>query len=170
MYVTGLLYYFLVYISATMRVLIVVALIVGIALADDDKASKITADQSICDVCRCDTKSKLIDCAERNLTATFSAAQWNATTVLDTISFEDNAIRNVTAFPALKVRVLCLRENQIDSIEANAFRELELLEELDLSMNRLTYQALRPNVFDGKYDAHTYEPLKHLKVCRNVCA
>lgn len=79
-------------------------------------------------------------------------------------SFEDNKIVNVTAFPALTIRVLILKENDISSIVANAFKELTLIEEIDLSSNKLTFEALRPNIFEGNYDPKEYEPLLMLKV------
>lgn len=60
--------------------------------------------------------------------------------------------------------MLILKENNISYIVANAFKELTLIEELDLSSNKLTFESLRPNVFEGKYDPKEYEPLSLLKV------
>lgn len=70
----------------------------------------------------------------------------------------------MTAFPLLNIRVLILKENDITSIVRNAFRDLPLIEEIDLSSNKLTFESLRPNIFEGKYDPIDYEPLKLLKV------
>lgn len=77
--------------------------------------------------------------------------------------FDNNGIDVVTQFPNLDIRILSFKNNKIRKIEARAFRNLTLLERLDLSYNRLTYEALRPNVFEGKFDAHVYEPLENLK-------
>lgn len=79
-------------------------------------------------------------------------------------SFEDNKIVNVTVFPALTIRVLILKENDITFIATNAFKELTLIEEIDLSSNKLTFESLRPNIFEGNYDPKEYEPLMMLKV------
>lgn len=131
---------------------------------DDNAPAAATTDKPICDVCKCDVKHQLIDCAHLQLDTAFTAAQWNATAVQPTVSLANNALRNVTAFPKMPVHVLNLSRNQIERIEAGAFRELDELQELDLSDNWLTYQSLRPDVFDGKYSPKAYEPLRELKV------
>lgn len=77
---------------------------------------------------------------------------------------DNNYIRNVTIFPKLAIRILNLRENKIDTIARYAFRDLAHLEVLDLSNNWLTFDSLRPEVFEGNYDPVNYEPLKSLKV------
>lgn len=148
-----------------------VLLLLFAQLASLGSATNNATEPSICVVCACDVARFQIDCTNRTLDATFGDAQWNATEVravaAQTLRFDSNAIRNLTAFPALPaVRVLSLRDNRIERIAANAFRQLDVLEELDLSGNRLTYQTLRPDLFVGKYDPLTYEPLKHLKVGR----
>lgn len=87
--------------------------------------------------------------------------------IFDNISFHslnNNKISNVIAFPYVKIRVLNLRQNLIDVIAPHAFKELTLLEELDLSSNKLTFDILKPNVFQGKYNPAEYQPLEHLKV------
>lgn len=164
-----------------MRLLFGIALLMcasaGAARADDKSPAKAdaadavavaaaapAADKAICDVCNCDVKHQLIDCTGLKLDAAFTAAQWNATAVQPTVNLANNALRNVTAFPKMPVHVLDLSDNQIDRIEPAAFRELDQLQELDLSDNRLTYQAMRPDVFDGKYSPKAYEPLGNLKV------
>lgn len=60
--------------------------------------------------------------------------------------------------------MLILKENDISNIAANAFKELALIEEIDLSSNKLTFESLRPNIFEGNYDPKEYEPLSLLKV------
>lgn len=57
-----------------------------------------------------------------------------------------------------------MSENKIDIIARYAFRNLPDLEVIDLSSNLLTFDTLRPEVFEGKYDPVNYEPLKSLKV------
>lgn len=59
---------------------------------------------------------------------------------------------------------MILSENSISKIEKSAFRNLSVIEEIDLSSNKLTFESLHPNIFEGKYDAVNYEPLKFLKV------
>lgn len=77
--------------------------------------------------------------------------------------FAWNGIQVVTEFPKLDIRSLSFHNNQIRKIEYRAFRNLTLLEKLDLSENRLTSAALQKEVFEGFYDSHIYEPLKNLK-------
>lgn len=78
--------------------------------------------------------------------------------------FSNNAITKVPMFPDLIVIRLILKRNAIDSIATQAFRNLTELEELDLSYNNLTFAALRPEVFKGRYNPDNYEPLTALKV------
>lgn len=70
----------------------------------------------------------------------------------------------MSQFPKLSIRHLSFRHNVIRKIERAAFRNLSLLETLDLSYNRLTYEELHPTVFEGAYDAGAYEPLTNLRV------
>lgn len=78
--------------------------------------------------------------------------------------FDNNGIELVTQFPKLPIRHLSFRHNAIRKIEKAAFMNLTLLETLDLSFNRLTYEEMHPTVFEGTYDAANYEPLKNLRV------
>lgn len=70
----------------------------------------------------------------------------------------------MSQFPELAIRHLSFRHNAIRKIEKAAFKNLTLLESLDLSFNRLTYEEMPPTIFEGNYDAETYEPLKNLRV------
>lgn len=70
----------------------------------------------------------------------------------------------MTQFPKLPIRHLSFRHNVVRKIERAAFRNLSLLESLDLSYNRLTYEQMPQSIFEGAYDAATFEPLKNLKV------
>lgn len=69
----------------------------------------------------------------------------------------------MTQFPKLDIRVLSFQHNKIRKIVPRAFQNLTLLEKLDLSFNRLTSDILRPEVFEGHYDAHIFEPLQNVK-------
>lgn len=69
----------------------------------------------------------------------------------------------MTQFPDLDIRILSLKNNKISKIEAAAFQNITSLEVLDLSWNRLTFATLNENVFQGRYNAYAYEPLKNLK-------
>lgn len=146
--------------------------------------------KSICDTCKCNEKLKTIDCEDLQLRTMFSTELWvaleNSTDLLDTVRYiisriklcgrisntiglsflrlDNNIIRNVTIFPKLAIRVLNLRENKIETIARYAFRDLAQLEVLDLSSNWLSFDSLRPEVFEGNYDPVVYEPLKKLKV------
>lgn len=98
----------------------------------------------------------------------FTPEEWatvNQTeTAVDNVRFDNNGIAIVTQLPSLDIRYLSFRHNVIHKIEKGAFKNLTLLEHLDLSFNRLTSDVLNPEVFEGKYAAETYEPLKHLKI------
>lgn len=76
----------------------------------------------------------------------------------------NNELPKVTKFPNIPVKILDLSNNEIASIEKQAFIELQSMEELDLSYNKLTSEALSAEVFEGKYDPNEYEPLKSMKV------
>lgn len=65
-----------------------------------------------------------------------------------------------------KITLLDLSHNEIKSIEKAAFKDLISVEEINLSHNKLTSDVLLPEVFEGRYDASVYEPLKELKTLR----
>lgn len=69
----------------------------------------------------------------------------------------------VTQFPELNIKVLSFRHNKINKIEPRAFKNLTLLEKLDLSCNQLDIKSLKKDVFEGHYNAEKYEPLGNLK-------
>lgn len=74
-----------------------------------------------------------------------------------------NGIEIITQFPNLDIRILSFRHNKIRKIEQRAFFNLQLLEKLDLSDNKLTHDALSRQVFEGHYNAQELEPLENLK-------
>lgn len=105
--------------------------------------------------------------------ALFTAAEWealkNATEGFsyEIINYSHNNINNLTRFPSLStVKTLDLSHNDIQAIEPLAFHDLDGLEILDLSNNRIDSTALKQEVFEGKYDPTLYEPLKNLKVLK----
>lgn len=65
-----------------------------------------------------------------------------------------------------KITFIDLSHNEIKFIEKGAFRDLILIEEINLSHNKLTSDVLLPDVFEGRYDETVYEPLKELKTLR----
>lgn len=121
----------------------------------------------VCATCSCDPKTKTINCAAIQLFNLFTIDEWqmlNTTeSPVDTVSFENNGIAEITPFPTLSIRHLSFRHNRIERIAKQTFKNLTLLEHLDLSFNQLTSNALVPEVFEGKYAPETYEPLKYLK-------
>lgn len=72
----------------------------------------------------------------------------------------------MTRFPQLPIKFLDLSHNAIALIEKRAFYDLEFLETLDLSYNKIDSTVLAPDVFEGHYDPTEYEPLKHLSVLK----
>lgn len=76
----------------------------------------------------------------------------------------NNEITIIHPFPVLKIKILNLHRNKISIIDKDAFYNLTLLEELDLSSNALTTRTLLPEIFEGHFSASTFEPLQNLKV------
>lgn len=132
-----------------------------------DKDKQIAITKSICSSCNCDVEKGALDCSERNLAQNFKATDFealNASMPLTNAFFRYNQIKNISAYPDVTIVNLDLSHNLISLIEKSAFAELRLLTQLDLSHNRLQSDMLTPEVFQGRYDAVEYEPLKKLKV------
>lgn len=70
----------------------------------------------------------------------------------------------ITKFPQLNIRSLSFRHNAIRKIEDEAFKNLDNLESLDLSFNRLTFEVMKPKIFRGKFAPTEIEPMHYLKV------
>lgn len=103
----------------------------------------------------------------------FSLSNWavlNATgDEYEVLKLDHNLLENVDVqFPALHfpLKVIDFRHNKISKVVKNAFANLDYLEEIDFSFNELTTENLKPEVFEGKYSANEYEPLKSLKRLR----
>lgn len=102
-----------------------------------------------------------------NMFTTDEWTAWNSSgSQTDIVRLENNGISTVNAFPSLNIRFLSFKHNVITKIEKNAFKNLTLLEHLDLSYNKITTEELKPEVFEGKYSPETYEPLKNLKILK----
>ncbi|XP_063709861.1 leucine-rich repeat transmembrane protein FLRT3-like [Culicoides brevitarsis] len=127
-------------------------------------------DLKICQKCKCDRSNRTLDCSSRQLTTLFDDADWKALNSsgfdFDTVNFAGNAITNVTQLPQLPIKFLDISHNGISAFARRAFLNLELLETLDLSYNQIKSDALIPEVFEGHFDASTYEPLKKVRVLR----
>lgn len=129
----------------------------------------------ICTKCKCDKENKIIDCTYKKLEILFTKDDWDALKnqsgtdfPYTTIDLSHNSINNLTRFPTIpNVTVINLSYNNISAIEPRAFIDLaESLEKIDLSYNKIDSSILRSDVFEGKYDATTYEPMKNLKVLK----
>lgn len=141
------------------------------AAATSSNSTSTTTPPKICETCKCDAHTSNIDCSALKLNVTFPASLWAPIAATGTdktrVTFAHNGIHTVTAFPRLNITHLDLSGNRIAAIVPNAFRNLSAtLVELDLSDNLLTYQTLRPDAFNGKYDPVAYEPLRELRVLR----
>lgn len=64
------------------------------------------------------------------------------------IDLSENLIRNVTAMAELPVRVLNLSRCSIEFIENASFKDLQQMQVLDLSHNKLTTEKLSPHAFE----------------------
>lgn len=132
-----------------------------------EKEKQTAVTNSICSSCNCDIEKGALDCSDRNLALNFKASDFEALSAsmpLTNVFFKYNQIKNITVYPNVTIVTLDLSNNQIGLIENGAFAELPLLAELDLSFNRLQSDMLTPQVFQGRYDATEYQPLKKLRV------
>lgn len=103
----------------------------------------------------------------------FSVDDWavlNATEAsYEILKLDHNLLENIdVVFPPLRfpLKVIDFRHNKISQIVSKAFINLEYLEEINLSFNEMTTEKLKPEIFEGKYAANEYEPLKPLKRLR----
>uniref|UniRef100_U5EN60 Putative integral to membrane n=1 Tax=Corethrella appendiculata TaxID=1370023 RepID=U5EN60_9DIPT len=123
---------------------------------------------TLCTSCDCNSKSKTFDCSNRHLQKLFTLKDWlslnESGIAVDIMILSGNGIDNLTQFPPLDVKKLDLSYNNIDTIENNAFQDLKSLEELNLSNNKLSSKSLTPTVFQGRFSADLYEPIKELKI------
>jgi Leucine-rich repeat (LRR) protein len=100
----------------------------------------------------------------------FTLEQWAALNATkdnyEVLKLDHNNLENVdVAFPPLRfaLKVIDFRHNKIKKIVKNAFTNLNYLEEVNLAFNQLTAESLIPQIFEGKYAAAEFEPMKSLK-------
>ncbi|CAH0713006.1 unnamed protein product, partial [Brenthis ino] len=118
-------------------------------------------------VCRkCSCKDAKVDCFDQSLTEFFSKEDWANLKEFKPISIDlsDNLITNVTAMAELPVKVLNLSRCSISFIENASFKDLQKMETLDLSHNKLTSDKLSPHAFEGRYLPEEYEPLASMRI------
>lgn len=127
----------------------------------------------ICQKCDCTKTPTQIDCSKRNLTDLFTLRDWVALNSSDgafeTILFNGNALKSLDLqFPDLKftIKRVDFSHNQIATFGRAIFKNLLALEEIDLSHNAIEMVNLKPEVFEGRYSAESYEPLKTVKVLK----
>ncbi|KAH8341464.1 chondroadherin [Drosophila kikkawai] len=123
-------------------------------------------ESALCKKCICNLDTSLLDCSEK-LGQWLSAEEWEILTNGDyefkTIKLEHNNLTSVAILPKYSVENLYLAYNQIADIADAAFQNLTELSTLDLSHNKLTAKALRPDVFKGRYSENAFEALKNMK-------
>ncbi|CAH2101948.1 unnamed protein product [Euphydryas editha] len=117
----------------------------------------------ICRKCIC--KDAKVNCFDKSVDKFFSKEEWTnlkefKPTIVD---LSENPIIEVTALAELPVKVLNLSRCSIESIERASFKDLQQMEVLDLSYNKLTYVNLSPHAFEGRYSSEKYEPLASMR-------
>jgi len=128
----------------------------------------------ICQVCQCQAVMEplYIDCTAKDVEKSFLDSDWplHSPVAYMDVRFDKNRLREITPFPKLPITSLSYLGNNIEVIATAAFRNLPLLEHLDLSENRLSQESLYLNVFEGAFMKDEFEPipLKTLKVGYNL--
>nr|XP_026483458.1 leucine-rich repeat neuronal protein 3-like [Vanessa tameamea]XP_026483459.1 leucine-rich repeat neuronal protein 3-like [Vanessa tameamea] len=118
------------------------------------------------EICRkCVCKDAKVDCFDQSLTVFFKKDEWANLKEFKptTVDLSENAITNVTVMAELPVKVLNLSRCSIEFIENASFRDLQQMEVLDLSHNKLTTDKLSPHAFEGRYLPEEYEPLASMR-------
>ncbi|XP_020807240.1 phospholipase A2 inhibitor isoform X2 [Drosophila serrata] len=120
----------------------------------------------LCKKCICNFDTSLLDCSEK-LGQWLSAEEWeiliNGDLTFKTIKLEHNNLTSISILPKYSVENLYLAYNQITDIADGAFQNLTEMTTLDLSHNKLTAKALRPDVFKGPYTVHNFKALEKMK-------
>lgn len=104
----------------------------------------------------------------------FTEGEWAALNATEDANYEElqmdhNLLEKIDqAFPPLKfaLKKISFKHNNISKIIKNAFSNLQYVSEIDLSFNNLKADAVRPDVFEGRYSPDEYEPIPSLKVLR----
>lgn len=126
----------------------------------------------ICVSCNCNEGTPfVINCSSIQLQGAFLFPDWPNDVVIYSIEaiFDDNQFDEITQFPELPLLKLSYRGNAIQYIQNAAFKNLKILEYLDLSENKLTHESITANAFEGPFNDEDYEPLpiKTLKLGYN---
>ncbi|KAH8246779.1 hypothetical protein KR038_010359, partial [Drosophila bunnanda] len=120
----------------------------------------------LCKKCICNLDTSLLDCSEK-LGKWLSDEEWEILTNGDftfkTIKLEQNNLTSISILPKYSVENLYLAYNQIADIADAAFQNLTEMTTLDLSHNKLTTKALRPDVFKGPYTVDNFKALQQMK-------
>ncbi|XP_034828103.1 leucine-rich repeat neuronal protein 3-like [Maniola hyperantus] len=117
----------------------------------------------ICRKCIC--KDDKVNCFDQGIVEFFKKEEWAILKPMKpaTIDLSENLIRNITAVAELPVKVLNLSRCSIELIEKASFQNLQQMQVLDLSHNKLTTANLSPHAFEGRYSPEEYEPLASLR-------
>ncbi|KAL4711237.1 hypothetical protein ACJJTC_019078 [Scirpophaga incertulas] len=129
----------------------------------DTVTEPIAAESGICRKCVC--KDNKVDCAEQGLTTFFDKTEWEGLQPLKptVVDLSDNSFENITGLAALPIQTLNLSRCGIEYIENSSFKDLQQMQVLDLSHNKLT-SRLSPHAFEGRYSPEEYEPLESMRV------
>ncbi|XP_044733091.1 SLIT and NTRK-like protein 5 isoform X2 [Chrysoperla carnea] len=126
----------------------------------------------ICKFCKCVKPNEqvvLMDCTLKNLTTTPAnlwPSQNNETKItFITVNLSHNKFVKLGKLPATDIESVhvSLSNCMIREIERCAFAPIPNIEYLDLSWNQLNGDALRPSVFQGKFNIMEYDPLNKLE-------
>ncbi|KAG5679879.1 hypothetical protein PVAND_009416 [Polypedilum vanderplanki] len=156
-------------------ILVFLFLVVGLIYGDEKatKTSKAKESSEICKKCKCNPDEKVINCSKKGLTKMFTVDDWSALEEVgdeyEILRMDHNLLDEIDVpFPTLKsaLKIIDFSHNKIKKIVKNAFTNLSYVEEIDLSYNDIPTEALKPNVFEGKYSADEYEPIKTLKILK----
>lgn len=95
----------------------------------------------------CSCVDKTADCSNLGLKIQFNDTLWNNTDEISLVKLGGNEFKHIRAFPKLPIEYLSLYNNSIATIDDGAFKFLANLTTLDLSMNLLHSDELRPDIF-----------------------
>lgn len=100
---------------------------------------------SVCqDVCSC--VDITANCTNRKIKTQFDDEVWNNTKI-KILELDGNELSHIRPFPEMPIEYLSLKNNSITTIEDGSFKNLANLTLLDLSMNLIHSEELRPNIF-----------------------
>ncbi|CAH2235407.1 jg13266 [Pararge aegeria aegeria] len=145
---------------------LVFAIVIGVHCQNATEAPKADDTWKETGICRkCICKDDKVNCLDQGIVEYFKKEEWANLKPMKpaTIDLSDNLIRNVTVMAELPVKVLNLSRCSIEFIENASFKDLQQMQVLDLSHNRLTTEKLSPHAFEGRYAPEEYEPLASMR-------